>query len=102
MNVNIYRYRYVVILRWALGRAHRGAAGPGGEGGAVVHHLEDLRSAFHNFKSQIFKLSISNPKNKYVAYVCLYCKYIILKTYTILLIGEQLIVMYSYNNNYNT
>ena len=25
--------------------------------------------SFHNFKSQIFKLSVSNPKNKYVAYV---------------------------------
>ena len=24
---------------------------------------------FHNFKSQNFKLSVSNPKNKYVAYV---------------------------------
>ena len=25
--------------------------------------------SFHNFKSQNFKLSASNPKNKYVAYV---------------------------------
>ena len=25
--------------------------------------------SFHNFKSQKFKLSVSNPKNKYVAYV---------------------------------
>ena len=25
--------------------------------------------SFHNFKSQIFKLSVSNPKSKYVAYV---------------------------------
>ena len=25
--------------------------------------------SFHNFKSQHFKLSVSNPKNKYVAYV---------------------------------
>ena len=25
--------------------------------------------SFHNFKSQIFELSVSNPKNKYVAYV---------------------------------
>ena len=24
---------------------------------------------FHNFKSRNFKLSVSNPKNKYVAYV---------------------------------
>ena len=32
----------------------------------------DIRCAtvsFHNFKSQNFKLSVSNPKNKYVAYV---------------------------------
>ena len=27
--------------------------------------------SFHNFKSQSFKLSISNPKSKYVAYVSL-------------------------------
>ena len=25
--------------------------------------------SFHNFKSQDFKLSVSNPKSKYVAYV---------------------------------
>ena len=25
--------------------------------------------SFHNFKSQNFKLSVSNPKHKYVAYV---------------------------------
>ena len=25
--------------------------------------------SFHNFKSQIFKSSVSNPKSKYVAYV---------------------------------
>ena len=25
--------------------------------------------SFHNFKSQNFKSSVSNPKNKYVAYV---------------------------------
>ena len=25
--------------------------------------------SFHNFKSQNFKLSVSNPKNKYVAYL---------------------------------
>ena len=25
--------------------------------------------SFHNFKSQKFKLSVSNPKNKYVAYL---------------------------------
>ena len=30
----------------------------------------DLNSvSFHNFKSQVFKLSISNPKGKYVAYL---------------------------------
>ena len=29
--------------------------------------------SFHNFKSQKFKLSVSNPKNKYVAYLSVYC-----------------------------
>ena len=28
---------------------------------------------FHNFKSQIFKLSVSNPKQKYMLLVCPYC-----------------------------
>ena len=27
--------------------------------------------SFHNFKSQKFKLSVSNPKNKHVAYLSL-------------------------------
>ena len=34
-----------------------------------VCQLRDTVS-FHNFKSQNFKLSVSNPKNKYVAYLC--------------------------------
>ena len=29
----------------------------------------DRTASFHNFKSQNFKLSVSNPKNKHVAYV---------------------------------
>ena len=29
----------------------------------------DTRSVFYNSKSQNIKLSVSNPKNKYVAYV---------------------------------
>ena len=29
----------------------------------------DTTVSFHNFKSQNFKLSVSNPKSKYVAYV---------------------------------
>ena len=28
-------------------------------------------ASFHNFKSRNFKLSVSNPKNKYAAYVSL-------------------------------
>ena len=33
----------------------------------VLSH--DAVSFFHNFKSQNFKLSVSNPKNKYAAYL---------------------------------
>ena len=35
------------------------------------HGIPPLRItvSFHNFKSQIFKLSVSNPKSKYVAYL---------------------------------
>ena len=35
--------------------------------GRPCAHLSTV--SFHNFKSQDFKLSVSNPKNKYVAYV---------------------------------
>ena len=34
-----------------------------------LHSLYINAVSFHNFKSQNFKLSISNPKSKYVAYV---------------------------------
>ena len=33
------------------------------------NRIHPLTVSFHNFKSRIFKLSVSNPKNKYVAYV---------------------------------
>ena len=32
-------------------------------------HTYDDTVSFHNFKSQNFKLSVSNPKSKYVAYL---------------------------------
>ena len=35
----------------------------------MLHYLLCYTVSFHNFKSQNFKLSVSNPKNKYVAYV---------------------------------
>ena len=34
---------------------------------SIRRHIRTV--SFHNFKSQNFKLSVSNPKNKYVAYV---------------------------------
>ena len=34
-----------------------------------VAQLTAIAVSFHNFKSQNFKLSVSNPKNNYVAYV---------------------------------
>ena len=42
-----------------------------GRGGDTVGdpHLRYTTVSFHNFKSQNFKLSVSNPKSKYVAYV---------------------------------
>ena len=38
---------------------------------SMLELLSTLRYtvSFHNFKSQTFKLSVSNPKSKYVAYV---------------------------------
>ena len=34
-----------------------------------IHASNTHTVSFHNFKSQDFKLGVSNPKNKYVAYV---------------------------------
>ena len=48
------------------GRAKRGLnLGPPGE---ISNEVVSTVSC-HNFKSQIFKLSVSNPKSKYVAYL---------------------------------
>ena len=33
------------------------------------NHLSNTTVSFHNFKSQKFKLSVSNPKSKCVAYL---------------------------------
>ena len=33
------------------------------------HFVSRCTVSFHNFKSRNFKLSVSNPKSKYVAYV---------------------------------
>ena len=37
--------------------------------GAVRRPTGSTTVSFHNFKSRNFKLSVSNPKNKYVAYL---------------------------------
>ena len=44
------------------------AAGPADAARPVCNCVADTVS-FHNFKAQQFKLSVSNPKNKYVAYL---------------------------------
>ena len=38
-------------------------------GAEVTFGRGDLTVSFHNFKSQNFKLSVSNPKSKYVVYL---------------------------------
>ena len=35
----------------------------------MVWYSSIITVSFHNFKSQMFKLSVSNPKSKYVAYL---------------------------------
>ena len=47
---------------WA--RTARGGGACGVQGQTILHAVN-----FHNFKSQNFKLSVSNPKSKYVAYL---------------------------------
>ena len=63
----------LVSLLIIRGRLHRAGVdvqeehGAGEEWDAIG--LDTDTASFHNFKSQNFKLSISNPKSKYVAYV---------------------------------
>ena len=97
-------------LRQPLLRQQAGGA-PGGWGASTV--------AFHNFKSRNFKLSVSNPKSKYVAYLSVLSqisncqglghknKHDILKTdRSIIIIVEVLIHVHAYQtfiiiSNYN-
>ena len=44
-------------------------AWPCGRGAGAGADFGSPTVSFHNFKSQNFKLSVSNPKNKYVAYL---------------------------------
>ena len=71
LSIYIYIYIYIYII-YTLQTASRF---PGASetvfftdtGGAVLHSISTV--SFHNFKSQNFKLSVSNPKSKQVAYV---------------------------------
>ena len=60
--VCIYIYIYIYPRRGGL---HEEAGRP--EAKAAV--LQRRTVSFRNFKSQVFKSSVSNPKSKYVAYV---------------------------------
>ena len=42
---------------------------------AEIPQQQCTTASFHNFKSQIFKFSVSNPKIKYVAYVSVLSKF---------------------------
>ena len=65
MYVYIYIYIHIhAARRW---RARRIA--PRWRGSSVPPAAISRTVSFHNFKSQNSKLSVSNPKNKYVAYV---------------------------------
>ena len=67
----IYIYIYICLLLGPPvadpGRAKKGAAGLAGAA-ALLRYVCPYTVSFHNFKSQKFELSVSNPKNKYVAY----------------------------------
>ena len=64
-----------VNLQSFLSKRRASAADPKGPAGMAwgctcpIRTISDSTVSFHNFKSQNFKLSISNPKSKYVAYL---------------------------------
>ena len=68
------RYTYINIQLAPMcthcGSGASAAAGRRGSGrpGPQRLHCITITVSFHNFKSQNFKLSVSNPKSKYVAY----------------------------------
>ena len=63
-------YIYIYIY---IGAAGRGGGAPGRRGPATCEHGWSTVS-FYNFKSQNFKLSVSNPKNKWLL-ICPYYNY---------------------------
>ena len=71
MAIYIYIYIYIYILSGSRGRAEQDARGAKGWSNFKdpVDISTDTAVSLHNFKSQNFKLSVSNPKSKYVAYL---------------------------------
>ena len=67
MCVCIYIYIYIYIYICIGDRARRLALPGLRRAGYVILLITTV--SFHNFKSQNFKLSVSNPKSKYVAYL---------------------------------
>ena len=62
MYIYICMYIYIYIYIYICIHSIEGLRPP-------EHHAGKFTASFHNFKSQNFKLSVSNPKRKYVAYV---------------------------------
>ena len=58
----MYRYMYMYMYVYMRMYAHACI-------GVYVCMLRMSTVSFHNFKSQNFKLSVSNPKSKHVAYL---------------------------------
>ena len=65
----IYIYIYIYIYIGASPAAALSHAAAAAEGAGALSGPEMGTVSFHNFKSQNFKSSVSNPNSKYVAYV---------------------------------
>ena len=63
MYIYIYIYIYICSFIW------RSSGRRGSNLGPPASESRPFTVSFHNFKSQNFKLSVSNPKSEYVAYV---------------------------------
>ena len=72
LHTYIYIYIYIYIYMYThirYRRAERRRPARRRRWRATFTRRRDDTDSFHNFKSQKFKLSVSNPKSKHVAYL---------------------------------
>ena len=69
MHIYIYIHTYIRTYMHAYIHTYMHAYIGSFVGNLLGWGLSGITVSFYNFKSQNFKLSVSNPKSKYVAYL---------------------------------